>query len=124
MKVLKKLFVLFTGKLTALVRVQDGGDSPVICGSPDRVQDASGIQGVGQFPADDPTAEPVDDCGEVHMAMIHLYIRNIDRPGLVGEGNDIVPQQIRHNRLLEVPFGEVRLWIYGVDPHLPHIASD
>ena len=48
----------------------------------------------------------------------------IDGPDLIWEGNDLVPQQIRHSCFLEVSFGEIRLGIDGMDSHLPHITSD
>ena len=58
---LEQPLVFFTGKLAALVRIQDGGHAAMLDRALDSFQYRPRIQRVGQSPADDLAAEPVDD---------------------------------------------------------------
>ena len=120
----EKLLILVAGKLASLIRVEDSRDAAALYSLAYRFHDRLGIQGVRERPADNLAAEPVDDCGQVHVAMIHFDIGNIDGPDLVWEQNHLVSQQIWHNRVLEVPLGEICLGIDGMNAHLLHIRPD
>ena len=58
------------------------------------------------------------------MVVVHLDVRDVHRPYLVGKLDGIIAKQVWHNRLLEVPFGKVGFGIDGSDSHLPHAVLD
>ena len=87
-------------------------------------QNRLGMQCIGQRPADDLAAEPVDDGRQVHMTMVHLNIGNINGPDLIWERNHLVSQQIRNNCFLEVPLGEVWPGVNRADTHLLHTRTN
>ena len=77
----------------------------------DSVQDGLGAQCVRQLPAHDLPAVPVDDRGQVHVAVVQLHIGDVDRPCLVWKLCLKVPKQIGHDGFLEVPLRQVRFGI-------------
>ena len=120
----KIAFIFFTGKLAALVAVQDGrhaiGRDGFFHGSEGR----NGIQGVRQVPAYNLSAVPVNNRCEIHVAMIHLDVGDVHRPYLVGKLDRIIAEQVRHDRFLEITLGKVGLRVNGGDSHLPHAVLD
>lgn len=82
---LEEGFIAVTGKLTALVRVEDGGNAATLHRRAYSVQNGRCFQRVGQFPTHDFPAEPIDNGGQVHMAMLHFDVGNVDGPDLIGE---------------------------------------
>ena len=89
---LEESFVFGTGELTALVVIENGWNPKAFHGIPDSLQDRRGLQGVGEFPAHDLSAVPVDDGRQIHVAVRHFDVSDIDGPDLIGKGNDLVPQ--------------------------------
>lgn len=58
----------------------------------DRLNHIDGIQGVGQVPANDHAAVPVDDGRQLHMAMLHFDVCDVDRPNLIWKKNILVSE--------------------------------
>ena len=124
MEFLQKLPVILTGELAALVRVQDARYTELFHRLAYRFQNRLGGQGVRQPPPHNLSAVPVDDGGQVHMALVHLDIGNVNGPDLIRELRHVVSEQIRHNSLLKVSLGEIRLRVYRADTHLFHVLAD
>ena len=96
-EVFQKVLVLGAGELTALIRVGDSRGAVELHGIPYRPDDGTGVQSVGEVPAHNLPAEPVDESGEVHVAMLHPDVGDVDGPNLIWELNADISQQIRHN---------------------------
>ena len=121
---LQESLVLVAGELAALVAVENFRRSMRGDSVSNRDYDGIGVQRVGQIPADDFPAVPVNNCSEKHVAVNHLDIGDIHRPRLVWAGNLTVAKQIWHDCLLEVSLGEVRFGVDRTDPHLRHAVAD
>ena len=83
MQLLHKLPVLAAGKLAALVGVEDGRRAETVHGVPYRLQDGLHPQCVGEVPAHDFSAVPIDDGGEIHVAAVEPDVGDVDGPHLV-----------------------------------------
>ncbi len=57
----------------------------------DGFQDGLQAQGVGEIPAYDFPAVPVDDGGQIHVAAIQFDIGDVNGPNLIWKGNLLVP---------------------------------
>ena len=79
----EKRLVLGAGKLAALVRIENSRNSEMLHSVPDSVQDRRGLQGVGEIPTHDFPAVPVDDGRQIHMAVAHPDVSDVDRPDLI-----------------------------------------
>ena len=89
-------------------------------GFPHGTDDGRRIERVRKVRPDNLPAAPVDERREVHVASLHRDVGDVNRPNLVWELRFVIPQQVRHDGLLEVPFGKVDLRINGMDAHVPH----
>ncbi len=87
---------------------------------PDGLEHIGRVQCIGEVPAHDHPAVPVDQRSQIHMAMLHPDVGDVNRPHLIWEENLLILQQIRHNALLKVPLGEIGFGIDRVDPHFLH----
>ena len=101
MQFLQKALVLGAGELAALIRIEDCRGSVDLHSVPDSLDDGAGVQCVREVPAHDFPAEPVDDGGQIHVAMLHSDVGDVDGPDLI-RVNCHISQQIGHNCLLEV----------------------
>ena len=88
------------GELVGPVGVDGSRNAEAFHSCLHRIQNQRGFQRIGQLPAHDFSAEPVDDCSQVHMAVLHFDIGDIDRPDLIWEINSFISQQIRYDCLL------------------------
>ena len=91
-KLLQQRFVSVAGELTALIGVQNARNAMGCYSILDRLDHIDGIQRVGQVPANDHTAVPVDDGGQVHMAVLHFDVSNVDGPDLIWKKNILVSE--------------------------------
>ena len=82
------------------------GELPALVGIPDlglaeaerrlqRSQTEAGLHGIGEFPTQDETAEPVHDSHQVEKAPMHRKVRNIGAPDLIGPLDRDAAQQVR-----------------------------
>lgn len=81
----EKCFVLGAGELAALVGIENRGNAEVLHSYLNDIQNRRGFQGIGQLPAQNFPAEPVNNRRQVHMAVGHFNVRDIDRPHLILE---------------------------------------
>ena len=58
----------------------------------DRLNHIAGVQGVGQVSADNHAAVPVDNGSQVHMAVLHFDVCDVDVPDLIWKGNSLVSE--------------------------------
>ena len=116
----EKLLVLVAGELASLVGVQNGRQAVCRHGFPHSMDDRGRVERVRQVRPDDLPAAPVDERRKVHVAALHRDIGDVDRPDLVREFCFVIPQQIRHDGLFEIPPGKIGLRVNGVDAHLFH----
>ena len=58
----------------------------------DRLNHIAGVQSVGQVPADNHAAVPVDNGSQVHMAVLHFDVCDVDGPDLIWKGNSLVSE--------------------------------
>ena len=118
---LEQCLIVFTGELAALVRVDNRRNAVALYRFPDGFQDGSRFQSIRQPPAYNLAAIPVDDCGQVHVATLHLDEGDVNRPHLIREMGHIAPEQVWQDSFLKVALRGVRLRVDRVDRHLAHI---
>ena len=82
------------------------------------------VKRVMQPPGHDRAAVDIYYCREVHEAVKHRYICNVDAPDLIGTGDVKSAKQIGHPVLRLALFGQVLLRIYSIDAHLAHQPAD
>ena len=58
----------------------------------DRLNHLDGVQRVGQIPANNHAAVPVDDGSQVHMTVLHFDVSDIDGPDLIWKENILVSE--------------------------------
>lgn len=76
-------------------------------GFPQSRQTEVTIQGVGQFPGQDVTAEPIHDGHQIHEPAGQTDVSNGSTPDLIGLGNGQVTQPVGVNPVLRIVKCEV-----------------
>jgi len=84
------------------------------------VQTELAVQGVGYFPGDDVTGEPVHDCHEVHESLPHPDVCDVGAPDLVGTANLDLPKQIGVDLMLMAGHRGLGFGIDGLKSHFLH----
>lgn len=77
------------------------------------------IQGVGQFPGQDVTAEPIHDGHQIHEPAGQANIGDVSTPDLIGLGNSQVAQPVGINPVFRIVKGRARFGINGDQSHFP-----
>ena len=95
MKLLQQLRIFAGGKLAALIGVEDRRCTESVHGIAHSLQNGLYPQCIGEVPAHDFSAVPVDDGGEIYVTAMELDVGNVDGPDLVWEGNSLITQQMR-----------------------------
>ena len=122
MVLLEEFFVLLTGELAPLIRVQDlwlGHAERLLAG----LDTGSGVQRVIQFPSDDAAAVPVNDGCQIQESVLHRDVGDVDGPRLVWTRYIGIPKQIRNHSFPLQTLRKVRLWVDRIDGHFGHPAS-
>ena len=58
----------------------------------DRLNHIAGVQGVGQVPANNHAAVPVNNGSQVHMAVLHFDVCDVEEPDLIWKENGLVSE--------------------------------
>jgi len=95
------------GKLRALVGVEDLRRTVAADGFLERFDAEVRRHAVGDPPAQNPPAEPVED-REIHKATRHRDIGHIGRPDLIGSIDGELSQQVRIDRMSRMSPARVR----------------
>jgi hypothetical protein len=110
----------FTGKLGALIRIEDFRTPITPDGLLDGLNTEVGLHGVGYPPGEDFSAVPVHDSHQVHEPSVHGDIGYISRPYLVGPFDAQVAQQVWIDLVLWMRATGSGLWIDNLKTHQPH----
>ena len=119
--VLQEVFVLLTGELAALIRIQNLRLCHAECLLAG-LNAGSGVKSVIQLPADNTAAVPVDNGCQKQESVFHLDVGDINRPCLVRPCDIRIAEKVRHNRRSLLALGEVWLWIDWIYRHFRHPA--
>ena len=111
------------GELASLVRVEDLGRADPQ-GIFECLDAESAVEGVGQLPGDNETAEPIHDRDEEDEAALHGDVGNVCAPGLIGTLDGHVAQQVGILAMLRLTLRGLRTCIDCPDPHPVHYATD
>ena len=106
--------------LAALVGIDNLRHTMSLHGHSEHLDAVLLVKRVVQPPGHDRTAVDIYYCREVHEAVRHRYICNVDTPDLIGTADVKPAQQIGHPVLGTAQPGKVPLWIYRGDAHLAH----
>ena len=115
--------VLRAGKLASLVGVQDLRCTVLGHGLADHPQAGFRRQGVGQSPAHDVPRVHVDDGRQVHEALLHRHVGDIDGPDLPRSVDLQLTQQVGVNVLRLPQDRQVPAWVNGSDTGFAHQST-
>lgn len=118
---LQQIDILWTGKMAALITVNNLGLTPRQRPS-HRLQHEGDFQALIDLPIDDIAGIPIHDGVQVHPAVLHTDIRDVHRPHLIRLGNQQLPEQIRIDPVLKIALAQVRAGIDGHEAHFPHVT--
>jgi hypothetical protein len=110
-------------ELCALVRVEDPRRASTQCLLENACTEI-GVLRVGDPPGKDVTAEPVDDCHQVHEAACHGDVRQIGAPHMVRLVDPQPPEQIGVDLVILCSCARFRPWIHRVNAHEVHEAGN
>jgi len=116
---LKELQVGSVCKMRALVAVHDLWLAAAEC-SFEAPEHEALLQRAGQLVIDDLATVPVDDEKQVHKALAHPQIRDVDSPDLVRAFDREAAEQVGSRVSGMKPLAQVWLRIDGFKPHNPH----
>jgi len=86
----------------------------------ERGQAEGGFHGIGKFPTEYVTAEPVHDRDQIEKAALHRNIGNIAAPDMIGPLDGDAAQQVRVDLVVRVRAAQIGFGIVRFDPQNPH----
>ncbi len=114
---------LQTGKLTALIGVEDLRMAILRDRLPHRVEAEVRGQRIGEPPRQHSATRPVQDGEERHEAPTHGNVGEVRRPDVVRANDLQTAQTIGVDPMGRMPLSGAGLAIHGGDPHAPHEAG-
>jgi len=111
---------LQTGKLTALIRVEDLWVAILRDRLPHRVEAEVRGQRIREPPRQHSATCPVQDGEEIHEAPTHGNVGDIRRPDMVRANDVQTTQEIGVDPMGRMPLSGAGLAIHGGDPYVPH----
>src|SRR3954468_23650251 len=112
------------GELAALIGVEDLRPAVAGQGLFQRLGAERRLHGDRQPPAENPTAEPVDDRGEVDEPARHRNVGDVHGPDLVGPGDRQVAQQVGVDLVARCRLRGVGPAVDRLDTHALHQRGD
>ena len=116
---LKSLQIAGACKVASLVAIPNRGrgkrESPV-----HTVQNKGHLQSVIKLLGNDIPRIPVDRCHQIHPSVEEPNIGDIDPPDMVGRAGNHLPEKVRIDPVLKIPFAEIGARVNAFDAHLPH----
>src|SRR5215467_15706569 len=90
----------------------------------ERDQTKVDLQSVGNLPAQDVPAVPVDDRHQIDKTSQQANVSDVRAPNLIRAFNLHIAQQVRINPMLSMPLAQARLRIDRLNPHQSHQPPD